>query len=365
MAETIEGELNIQDETSRSTHILLNGNTASVVIGDNGRSGRLFIRDSNGQHILMVHATTFTVGTAEKPATLDIRDTNNRQAFVLDSRNHRLEIRDENNYLALSFKAENGELKVGNTNHPGRIYLLGERGKVGIELKCEGIGASLEIGKDEHNGGLRIFDRDGACTFQFLGANGQMSILGGRGREKRRVISFLGTDASLRMGGGGVGGDIYLEDDHGNERIRLSGTIGDIRLSGADCAELFVVDAPAVEPGSVVVIGDNENLQLSEKPYDPRVAGIISGANGLTPGVLLGMNGKKGLYPISLSGKVYCKVVAGEHSIGVGDFLTTSGVVGHAMKVVDKARAFGASIGKALRATSKDSDLIPVLVSLR
>ena len=68
---------------------------------------------------------------------------------------------------------------------------------------------------------------------------------------------------------------------------------------GSDLAEPFAVakskeKSEKIEPGMVVVI-DPENpgqLKLAREPYDRKVAGIISGANGLSPGMV--MNGLTG-----------------------------------------------------------------------
>ena len=53
--------------------------------------------------------------------------------------------------------------------------------------------------------------------------------------------------------------------------------------------------------------------------------------------------------PIALVGKVYCKVDAQYAAIGIGDMLTSSPTPGHAMKVSEQHRAFGAILGKALK----------------
>ena len=66
-----------------------------------------------------------------------------------------------------------------------------------------------------------------------------------------------------------------------------------------------------------------------------------------------------------MNGRTYCRVDASYNAIDVGDLLTTSPTPGHAMKANDPARAFGAVIGKALRPLRRESDLIPILVSLQ
>jgi hypothetical protein len=52
-------------------------------------------------------------------------------------------------------------------------------------------------------------------------------------------------------------------------------------------------------------------------------------------------------------------------AIEVGDLLTTSDTLGHAMKASDPLKAFGAVIGKALGARKEGKGLIPILVTLQ
>ena len=68
---------------------------------------------------------------------------------------------------------------------------------------------------------------------------------------------------------------------------------------------------------------------------------------------------------MALAGKAYCKVDASEAPIAMGDMLTTSPTVGHAMKASDPARAFGAVIGKALQPLVTGTGLIPILIALQ
>jgi hypothetical protein len=49
----------------------------------------------------------------------------------------------------------------------------------------------------------------------------------------------------------------------------------------------------------------------------------------------------------------------------VGDLLTTSDRPGHAMKLTDPLRGFGAVIGKALKPMASGQGLLPILVALQ
>ena len=142
---------------------------------------------------------------------------------------------------------------------------------------------------------------------------------------------------------------------------------GDIRLTNADCAEDFNIgNDVTVEPGTVMVLGEEDALFPSQQPYDKRVAGVISGAGDYKPGIVLDkQQSSHKRQPVALLGKVYCKVDAHYGSIEVGDLLTTSATPGHAMKAGEPLQAFGAVIGKALRPLKDGQGLIPILIALQ
>jgi hypothetical protein len=136
---------------------------------------------------------------------------------------------------------------------------------------------------------------------------------------------------------------------------------------GADLAEPFPMDA-GMEKGSVVVI-DPENpgrLKRSAQSYDKRVAGIVSGANGIDPGIALKQEGALDQGEnVALTGRVYVLADASRDGIEPGDLLTTSDTPGHAMKVTDHAKAQGAILGKAMGRLKEGKGMVLVLVTLQ
>jgi hypothetical protein len=144
---------------------------------------------------------------------------------------------------------------------------------------------------------------------------------------------------------------------------------GDIQLVGGDCAEDFEVAADCedvIVPGVVVVLGLEGLLRHSTRAYDKRVAGVVAGAGGLRPGIILDRwSDRSRRLPVALMGKVSCNVDADYGRVEVGDLLTTSDTPGHAMKASDPSRAFGAVIGKALGSLRSGRAMIPVLVCLQ
>ncbi len=144
-------------------------------------------------------------------------------------------------------------------------------------------------------------------------------------------------------------------------------------LGGADLAEPFDVTAvrdAMAEPGTVVVIdaANPGDMKVSEHAYDTRVAGVISGANDLQPGMVMQAEGAEhggGEHPVALTGRVWTKVDADFGSVHPGDLLTTSTTSGHAMRADDTARRGGAVIGKAMTSLEAGRGLVLVLVSLQ
>ena len=163
------------------------------------------------------------------------------------------------------------------------------------------------------------------------------------------------------------GSGIHLRNQIGTDTIHIDGDAGDIRLLNADCAEDFeVINTEEIKPGAVMTLSDKGQLEQGNQPYDKRVAGVVSGAGNLKPGLILGsLKGLTNRLPIALVGKVHCKVDASFGAIEVGDMLTTSSTEGHAMKASDPSKAFGAVIGKALEPLKSGIGFIPILVALQ
>jgi hypothetical protein len=186
---------------------------------------------------------------------------------------------------------------------------------------------------------------------------------------------MAGVFGTSDAGGTGVAGQsdrgIGIHGKGGQLAGKFEGDVevtGDIRLTGAaDCAEEFdIVGGEAIEPGTVMVLDDEGALRPSAHAYDRRVAGVISGAGGYRPGIVLDKQASLGnRSPVALLGKVFCRVDARYGPIAVGDLLTTSDTPGHAMRATDPRQAFGAVIGKALRPLREGQGLIPVLIALQ
>jgi hypothetical protein len=155
-------------------------------------------------------------------------------------------------------------------------------------------------------------------------------------------------------------GDAYLQGTMSCKVLTITG--------GADIAEPFKMSSSEIPKGSVVVI-DEENpghLKLSTQAYDAHVAGVVSGANGIKPGISLHQEGAiESGENVALSGRVYVRADADLGAIKPGDLLTTSDTPGHAMRASDHAKAQGAILGKAMSGLKEGKGMVLVLVTLQ
>lgn len=139
-------------------------------------------------------------------------------------------------------------------------------------------------------------------------------------------------------------------------------------LGGADFAEPFPITEESIDQGSVVVIDAKApgKLRRSTEAYDKRVAGVVSGANGVRPGITLRQEGLlDNGEMVALTGRVYVKASAANGPIEPGDLMTTSDLPGHAMKATDHQRRQGAILGKAMTSLEQGQGLVLVLVTLQ
>lgn len=207
-------------------------------------------------------------------------------------------------------------------------------------------------------------------------------------------VTTAGAGGSMRAEGvsGGRSPEVFRVDERGNVWAK-----GSFRPASMDVAEYFKVIEP-VETGDVLVASRETPgaLRRGTAASDPAVVGIVSGE----PGVLLGsdltpiaaadrelsaaldaarLSGNReeesrlwrelearfesAHAPVALAGTTRCKADAGYGSIQVGDLLTVSPTVGHAMRAQNPAP--GTVIAKALEPLASGTGVIRVLVMPR
>ncbi len=268
-------------------------------------------------------------------------------------------------------ESTNGGAGVMGEGNPGPGVIGKSTNWVGVYGETSGLKNGPAGVWGEHKGagvGVKAISKDGTGLFAVSGT--KEAIHAETHSEGAAIAAYnlnkegKGFAIFAKKEGNGVAG--FFE---GNVWVSKKLTVGDdIVLANADCAEDFdVVGEVKVEPGTVMVLGNDGNLIECNQAYDKRVAGVISGAGDYKPGIVLdkrqSTTGNR--QPVALMGKVFCKVDAQLGSIEVGDLLTTSGTYGYAMKVSDPLKAVGSIIGKALRPLKEGKGMIPILVTLQ
>ena len=255
-----------------------------------------------------------------------------------------------------------GELVFGTDGDGGRnINMIQERMRI-TKDGFVGIGTSTpEYVLDVHG----VIKGRGLIDSEIMYARNSQSSTEGRLGDFQFGVYGSNDGAGINTYAGFFDGPVKIQGTNTVEVLEITG--------GADLSERFDIkkerERIMAKAGMVVCI-DPENpgeLEISKESYDKKVAGIISGAGGVNPGMLMGQKGTNldGTIPVALTGRVYAMVDAKYGPILPGDLLTTSNTPGHAMKVTDYTKAQGAIIGKAMSSLEKNTGLVLVLVTLQ
>jgi hypothetical protein len=266
---------------------------------------------------------------------------------------------------ALSLRNQAGSPRARFYGGPsGRMYLYNDAGAERMRLLGGPSTASLSM-----------FNNTGQENIVLWSWDNEEGVVSVRNKLGNETIYLWGRNSQDSNGG-----QIGLKNSAGAETIRLNADHnGEGRITtqvlqitgGSDLSEQFDINTAehALEPGMVVSIDPLHpgKLRLSTQSYDPTVAGVVSGAGGVKPGMLMGQVGTAadGKHPVALTGRVYCQVDANYGAIRPGDLITTSDTPGHGMKVNNHAQARGAIIGKAMTTLDSGKGLVLVLVSLQ
>lgn len=249
-----------------------------------------------------------------------------------------------------------GSLGIGTTTIEAKLHVddINDSSKK-TAIKGKGYSGSGEIGIGVHGIG------QGGLLF------GQAVGVWGSSNWGEGVVGFTSSpDYSAAYFRNTAGGSAIFAD--GLAKVRSLQILG-----GADLVEGFDArdggpNGGKPEAGTVLVI-DEENeggLRASTSAYDRRVAGVVSGANGVEHGIKLGQDGAlDGETLVAMTGRVYVKCSTENGPIRAGDLLTTSATSGHAMRATDHALANGAVIGKAMSSLGDRTGLVLVLVNLQ
>jgi hypothetical protein len=257
---------------------------------------------------------------------------------------------------------------------PNNRLTISEAGDVGIETPSDP-SARVSIKGADGQTGLLVTSNAGSNTILGINqgaGNGVTGIgIGGAvsGVYGRNDGGGYGVFGRTTGGGTAVFGDNTDASGYaGYFTGRVSSNILEIR-GGSDLAEPFSSEGgESVEPGTLMVIDEHHpgKLRISDQEYDPKIAGVVSGAGGIRPGLTLQQDGiTSGPIMVAIAGRVYCMADATNGSIQPGDLLTSSSTPGHVMKAMNKERSNGAIVGKAMSTLNEGTGLVLVLVNLQ
>lgn len=376
------GELWLNDNTGNETTVFMRAN------GDSG--GEIVARDAAGANRVTLLGQSAGTGGEISLADDDGTETIELLGAASAAEGGQIMISNAVGTDTIQLDGDSGDaafIALRNTAGSNRITLDGDSSGAGLVTMYQTDGSSgitIDADAGTNVGGLLgVNDSVSSARVQLdgesTGTGGEVRVFDDNGSE---TVELLGAETTT------TGGQIVIRDSAGVAQIELDGEFGVTGdpgrivtpvlqiTGGSDLSEDFDVSGENVSPGMVVCIDEKNpgKLLISSNAYDRKVAGIVSGANGVRTGLLMGQKKAAdgdasiadGKYPVALTGRVYCQVDATEAEIAPGDMLTTSSTPGHAMKVLDHGKAHGAVIGKAMSGLAKgEKGLVLVLVNMQ
>jgi hypothetical protein len=289
---------------------------------------------------------------------------------------------------------QNGKAGIGTSSPGARLHVNQSAGTWGEGVRVSYGGHSWDIVSD--SGGDRLFIAQDETSEKGLtivdgkvgiGTTNPMVKLDIRSSDSSslfvetlsssvnaffNVYNTSGGNAIIATSNSNSSPTVQISNSGSAGALSVSGTakVDVLQIMGADVAEKFPIHRKdEIEPGMVVSIDPDHpgELCLSRVAYNQCVAGVISGANNLPAGAILGnLPDQNDGLPVALSGRVWVYCDAKERQIEPGNLLTTADRPGYAMAVSNFEKANGAVIGKAMTRLEKGkAGLVLVLVNLQ
>jgi hypothetical protein len=238
--------------------------------------------------------------------------------------------------------------------------LIQNSGWLGISTMAPG--SELDM-----NGRIRITQSTNFSEF-FTGSSG--GVMGLHLGSRTNMPLSLYTNSSGPQFLLTTNGNVGIGTTSPAAMLHVAGNVqvdGNIAAKYQDVAE-WVPATSQLAPGTVVILGGVKPNEVtsSDRPYDTRVAGVVSDK----PGLILGEGGDNQI-KVAHIGRVKVKVDASYGAVHIGDLLVTSATPGYAMRsqpvAIGSATIHqpGTLIGKALESLDSGQGYVLVLLTLQ
>ena len=275
-----------------------------------------------------------------------------------------------NRTIKIDAQSSNGTIESG-----AAITLYDHLANRSLVMRSSGVeeGAVIDLHDIENGADTRVLRLASGENDGTVAGHGIATFYNEHGTRTIKIDGQAGLDnhAHITMWDGepGTASSIQINSNwagSGNSRV-----VTDVLqiTGGSDLCEGFEVkDDNPITPGMLVSIDPLGlgSLQITKEKYDKKIAGIVSGANGVNPGMIMNQEASiaSGSQSIALAGRVYVYANTEGGNIEPGDLLTSSSTPGYAMKSNHVKKSQGAIIGKAMT-TIDENGFVLVLVNLQ
>ena len=251
MAEVFEGKVEVQDDAGTNVVITLNGNTGAALLGGNGQTGDLVIRDAAGSERVRIEGATGDISVFGDAGTEILRLTGAGDVRAGGNGvNGALTLQDTVGSDRVRLQGVNANAWLGGNGADGDVVLFAEGGdNATLEqstIHLGGAAGDIRAGGSGTSGALTLQDTQGSDRIRLQGSNGNAWV-GGNGADgdvvlfaeggdnatiERSTIHLGGAAGDIRAGGNTVNGALTLQDDRGVDCIRLQAGNGQALVGG-------------------------------------------------------------------------------------------------------------------------------------
>lgn len=260
MPEQFSGLVEVKGAAATTT-ISLDGNTGDVAVGGGGQQGNLNVRIGNGTDVVKINA---------QDGTIIVNDVGGAEHIRLASAGGSITLRDNAGNERITIVSQAGDILIKNAS--------------GVEvIRLSGFTGDIATGGGGLDGDVTVRNATNQVKVRLTSNPPKIELVTG---ANATTVLLEGDTANLTLGGGGQGGDAFLRDNAGSNRLHLQGDPGIITFKKPNGSATIGIDGGTATV-AVGGVGENGELVLKGGLDDLRIRLDASGGAQTTERIYL------------------------------------------------------------------------------